>query len=222
MGNSARVGAQIAVDEMNEVGGYLGRPFELVVRDDKATPDLGLKMAEELVLKERVVATIGFCNTGVAAKALDRVPAKQADPDRALRNGHRAHRQVPRSRRASSFARPARDALQTQFLAGELSKRVASRSRLSWWTNPATATPAWLTSQAALAKANIKPAIVVRFAVGVTSLLDEVKHARASGADSLIGWTVGPESGVLAASRSESGWHVPAVRAVGSVAPFGL
>jgi len=63
--------------------------------------------------------------------------------------------------------------------------------------------------QAALAKANIKPAIVVRFAVGVPSLHEEIKQARASGADALIGWTVGPESGVLAASRAESGWHVP-------------
>ena len=28
MGNSARVGAQVAVDELNEVGGYLGRIFD--------------------------------------------------------------------------------------------------------------------------------------------------------------------------------------------------
>ena len=45
--------------------------------------------------------------------------------------------------------------------------------------------------QAALAKLNIKPAAVVRFPIGVKSLLDEVKQARAAGADSLIGWTVG-------------------------------
>src|SRR4051812_20291423 len=49
MGNSARVGAQVALDEINDVGGYLGRKFELVVRDDKADPDAGLKHAQELV-----------------------------------------------------------------------------------------------------------------------------------------------------------------------------
>ncbi|AEG93384.1 ABC transporter substrate-binding protein [Ramlibacter tataouinensis] len=64
MGNSARVGAQVAVNEINQVGGYLGRPLELVVRDDAANNDQGLKHAEELVLKEKVTATIGFCNTG--------------------------------------------------------------------------------------------------------------------------------------------------------------
>ena len=34
-GNSARLGAELAVKEINEVGGYLGRPIELVARDDK-------------------------------------------------------------------------------------------------------------------------------------------------------------------------------------------
>ena len=71
MGNSARVGAQVAVDEINAVGGYLGRKLELVIRDDQANNDVGLKHAEELVLTEKVTATVGFCNSGVAMKALD-------------------------------------------------------------------------------------------------------------------------------------------------------
>ncbi|MDP1782414.1 MAG: ABC transporter substrate-binding protein, partial [Hydrogenophaga sp.] len=46
MGNSARVGAQVAVDEINAVGGYLGRKLELVIRDDQANNDMGLAHAE--------------------------------------------------------------------------------------------------------------------------------------------------------------------------------
>ena len=41
------------------------------------------------------------------------------------------------------------------------------------------------------------------------SLDSEVRAARASGADALIGWTVGPESGVLARSRANANWNVP-------------
>ena len=62
---------QVAVNEINEVCGYLGRPLQLVIRDDEANPDVGLEHAEDLVLKEKVTATIGFCNSGVAMKALD-------------------------------------------------------------------------------------------------------------------------------------------------------
>src|SRR3954468_17574663 len=57
-------GIQLAVDEINAVGGYLGRPLAIVVKDDIANPDMGVKRARELI-SEKVVATIGFCNTGV-------------------------------------------------------------------------------------------------------------------------------------------------------------
>jgi branched-chain amino acid transport system substrate-binding protein len=39
MGNSARIGAEAAVAEINEVGGYLGRPWNWI-RDDKADSDM--------------------------------------------------------------------------------------------------------------------------------------------------------------------------------------
>jgi ABC-type branched-subunit amino acid transport system substrate-binding protein len=67
-GLSARLGAELALKEINEVGGYLGRPIELVARDDKANPDEGRRVSEDLVLKEKVDFTVGFCNTGVAMK----------------------------------------------------------------------------------------------------------------------------------------------------------
>jgi branched-chain amino acid transport system substrate-binding protein len=207
MGNSARVGAQVAIDEMNEVGGYLGRPFELVVRDDKANPDTGLQMAEELVLKEHVLATIGFCNTGVAAKALEVFQKNKHVLIVPCATGTVLTAKYP-ARESFIFRTAARDALQTHFLAAELAKRGLTRPALL--VDKSGYGDAGLQDLvAALAKVDIKPAIVVRFPVGVKSLVDEVKQARAAGADSLIGWTVGPESGVLAAGRAEAGWKVP-------------
>ena len=76
-GDSARLGAELAVKEINEVGGYLGRPIELLARDDQANPDVGRRVAEELVLKDKVDFTVGFCNTGVALKSLDFFEAQQ-------------------------------------------------------------------------------------------------------------------------------------------------
>ena len=34
-------GVKMAVDEINAVGGYLGRSLELVIKDDQANPDIG-------------------------------------------------------------------------------------------------------------------------------------------------------------------------------------
>ncbi|MFM2112993.1 MAG: hypothetical protein RLZZ271_1653, partial [Pseudomonadota bacterium] len=62
-------GIRLAADEINAIGGYLGRKLELVVKDDQANPELGLRMSQELA-KEGVIAVLGFCNTGVALKSL--------------------------------------------------------------------------------------------------------------------------------------------------------
>lgn len=207
MGISAKVGAQAAIDEVNEVGGYLGRPFELVVRDDKANPDAGLQAAEELVTKEKVLATIGFCNTGVAAKALEVFQKNQHVLIVPCATGTVLTAKYPASE-SYIFRTAARDALQTQFLAAELAKRGLTRPALL--VDKSGYGDAGLADlESALAKHDIKPAIVVRFAVGAKSLLEEVKQAKAARADALIGWTVGPESGVLAASRAEAAWAVP-------------
>ena len=207
MGNSARVGAQVAINEMNDVGGFLGRPFELVVRDDKADPETGRKMAEELVLKEHVLATIGFCNTGVAAKAMDVFQNNRQILIVPCATGTVLTAKYP-PRDSFIFRTAARDALQTQFLATELAKRGLTRPALLV-DSSGYGDAGLVDLQAALGRAGIKPVAVERFPVGVKSLTEELKRARAAGADSLIGYTVGPESGVIAASRAEIGWKVP-------------
>ena len=50
---------------------------------------------------------------------------------------------------------------------------------------------------------------MVRFKVGVQNLEDEMRQLKASGADALIGWTVGPEEGVISAARAAVNWNVP-------------
>lgn len=207
MGNSARVGAEVAVQEVNEVGGLLGRSFELVIRDDKADPDTGLKAAEDLVLQQRVHATIGFCNTGVAAKALDTFQKNQHVLIVPCATGTVLTEKFP-AKQSFIFRTSARDALQTQFLAAEVARRGLKRPALV--VDKSGYGDAGLKDlEAAFAALKIKPAAVIRFAVGAKTLADELREARASGADALIGWTVGPESGVIAASRAEIGWKVP-------------
>jgi branched-chain amino acid transport system substrate-binding protein len=122
MGNSARIGAEVAVAEINQLGGYLGRPLELVVRDDKADPDTGLKHAQDLVLKDKVSATIGFCNSGVAMKALDVFQQNKSPLIVPCATGTAITAKYPTAD-SFIFRTSARDALQTQFLVDEIVKR---------------------------------------------------------------------------------------------------
>lgn len=207
MGNSARIGAEVAIAEINQVGGFLGRPLELVMRDDKADPDTGLKMAEELVLKEKVTATVGFCNTGVAAKALDVFQNNKHVLFVTCATGSILTAKYPAGE-SYIFRNSARDALQTQFLVDEIVKRGLSKVALIV-DSTGYGNEGLKDLEAALARAKLKAQTVIRFKVGVSSLVDEMKQARDSGADSLIGWTVGPEQGVMSASRAAIGWNVP-------------
>ena len=54
-----RQAVEMAVDEVNSVGGLLGRKVEVVFRDDKGNPAEAIKYAQELVAAEKVSLLAG-------------------------------------------------------------------------------------------------------------------------------------------------------------------
>ena len=64
MGVSMRDGVRLAATEINKAGGVLGKQIQLIERDDEAKNERGVQIAQELINKEQVVATLGFINTG--------------------------------------------------------------------------------------------------------------------------------------------------------------
>lgn len=65
-GEAITRGATIAIEEINAKGGVLGRPLELVRRDDESNPAKGVIAARELIQREKVTALIGGLDTPVA------------------------------------------------------------------------------------------------------------------------------------------------------------
>jgi branched-chain amino acid transport system substrate-binding protein len=63
-----RKGVDLAVDQINAAGGVLGKKFEIVSRDDGATPGDAVRVADELILNERVDLLSGtiLSHVGVA------------------------------------------------------------------------------------------------------------------------------------------------------------
>ena len=66
MGVSMRDGVRLAAKEINAAGGINGNKIVLVERDDEAKNERGVQIAQELINNEKVVATLGYINTGVA------------------------------------------------------------------------------------------------------------------------------------------------------------
>jgi branched-chain amino acid transport system substrate-binding protein len=70
-GEAIRRGALIAIDEINEAGGALGRPLELIVRNHRGNPARGIDNIDELADLDDLVAILGGLHTPVALAELD-------------------------------------------------------------------------------------------------------------------------------------------------------
>ena len=66
-----RKGMDLAVAEINAAGGVLGRPLEIVVRDDNGNPGDAVRVAEELLSREKVALLMGTFASNVGLAVAD-------------------------------------------------------------------------------------------------------------------------------------------------------
>jgi len=210
-------GVQLAVEEINAVGGYLGRQLELVVKDDQANPDVGLKGAQELVAAG-VSATIGFCNTGVAQKALETFQNAKLPLIIPCATGTPLTAKYP-APESYIFRTSPKDAIQAPFVVEDIVKR--GWTKVAIFADTTGYGEAGLKDvEAALAAKNLKAVHVARFPLGVKDLQTELTAARNAGADVVFSYTVGVENAVIANGRKELKWRVPQVGAWTLSFPF--
>lgn len=65
-GKDVLAGAELAVEQLNEDGGVLGRQVELIVRDNQSKPEVAVEEARKLVEDEGVVALLGPASSAAA------------------------------------------------------------------------------------------------------------------------------------------------------------
>ncbi len=210
-------GIQQAVDEINAVGGYLGRKLEIVRKDDQASPDTGLKMSQELVA-ENVLATLGFCNTGVAMKSLEVFQAHKLPLIIPCATGTPLTARYP-SAESYIFRTSASDSIQAPFVVEDILKR--GWDKVAIFADTSGYGEAGLKDvEKALQARQLKPVHVSRFALGIKDLTEELKVAKAAGANVVFSYTVGPENAVIARGRQALNWKVPQVGAWPLSFPF--
>lgn len=210
MGVSVRSALRIAVNEINAVGGVGGRKLQLVERDDKADPATGLAIAEELVHKEKVVATIGYCNSGVAAKAIDVYQKAKVPLIIPVATGTAITRKFapPAAPENYIFRVAMADQLQVDFILKEMIDKRGLKKIAVFADDTGYGEGGLKDVERLLAARGMQPVIVERFKQGTADLTPALTRARDAGADVLFTYALGPDMATVSKGRQAMGWKV--------------
>jgi len=213
MGISMRDGIRVAAAQINASGGLLGRPVQLVERDDQARNELGAQVARELVVKEKIVAGVGIVNTGVAL-ASQRVYQEARIPMiTAVATGSIVTRQFlpPQHPENFIFRVSASDTIQAAMIVEEAVERRRFRkvAILADSTNYGQLGREDL--ERALEKKGIRPVSVGKFNIRDVDMTRLLVAARGAGAEALLTYGIGPELAQIANGAAKLGWPVPII-----------
>ncbi len=213
MGVSMRDGVKLAVSEINAAGGVMGRPLEVVERDDEAKNELGVQIAQELINKENVVATVGYINTGVALAAQRFYQEAEIPVFNNVATGSVITKQFagPDFKANYIFRNSANDTIQSAMIANEAVNRQGFKKPaiLADSTNYGQLGKTDLTN--ALAKMNITPVATEKFNIGDTDMTAQLLRAKEAGADVILTYAIGPELAQIANGMAKLGWKVPMI-----------
>nr|WP_316642800.1 ABC transporter substrate-binding protein [uncultured Roseateles sp.] len=211
MGVSMRDGVRLAADEINKAGGVLGRPLLLVERDDEAKNERGVQIAQELINKERVAATVGFINTGVALASQRFYQEAKIPVMNNVATGSLVTHQFDDQPENYIFRNAAHDSIQAPMIVEEAITRRGFKkvAILADSTNYGQLGREDL--EKALALKGVKAVAVEKFNIKDVDMTAQLLKAKEAGAEAVLTYGIGPELAQIANGMTKLGWKVPMV-----------
>lgn len=211
MGVSMRDGVRMATDEINKAGGVLGRKLVLVERDDEAKNERGVQIAQELINKEKVAATVGFINTGVALASQRFYQEAKIPVMNNVATGSLVTHQFDDQPENYIFRNAAHDSIQAPMIVEEAIGRRGFKkvAILADSTNYGQLGREDL--EKALALKGVKAVAVEKFNVKDVDMTPQLLKAKQAGAEAILTYAIGPELAQIANGMTKLGWKVPMV-----------
>jgi branched-chain amino acid transport system substrate-binding protein len=213
MGVSMRDGVRLAASEINAKGGVLGRKIQLVERDDEAKNERGVQVSQELINKERVVATLGYINTGVSLASQRFYQEAKIPVINNVATGSAVTKQFLPPEFADNyvFRNAANDTIQSAMIVREAvdTRKFTKVAILADSTNYGQLGREDL--EKALAAKNMKPVAVEKFNIKDVDMTAQLLKAKEAGAQVILTYAIGPELAQIANGMEKLGWKVPMV-----------
>ena len=211
MGVSMRDGVRLAAAEINAKGGVLGRKIELIERDDEAKNERGVQIAQELINKDKVAATVGFINTGVAQAAQRFYQQAKIPVMNNVATGSIITQQFASQPENYIFRNSASDQIQSAMIVQEAVDRRKFKkvAILADSTNYGQLGRADL--EKVLTAKGIKPVAVEKYNLQDVDMTAQLLKAKQAGAEVVLTYGIGPELAQIANGMEKLGWKVPLI-----------
>ena len=198
MGVSMRDGVRLAVEEINQSGGVLGRKLQVVERDDEGKNERGVQIAQELINKEKVTAVVGYINTGVALASQRFFQDAKIPVMNNVATGSVITTQFKDQPDNYIFRNSANDSIQAPMIVEEAITRRGFKkvAILADSTNYGQLGREDL--EKALAAKGIKPVAVEKFNIKDVDMTAQLLKAKEAGADAILTYGIGPELAQIA------------------------
>jgi branched-chain amino acid transport system substrate-binding protein len=211
MGTSMRDGVKLAVAEINAKGGVLGRQIQMIERDDEAKPERGVQIAQELINKEKVVATVGYINTGVALASQRFYQEARIPVMNNVATGSIITQQFAKEPENYIFRNSANDQIQSTMIVEE----AVSRRKFTKVAILADSTNYGQLGREDLEKVlkskGITPVTVEKYNIKDVDMTAQLLKAKQAGAQVVLTYGIGPELAQIANGMEKLGWKVPLI-----------
>lgn len=211
MGVSMRDGVRLAIAEINKSGGVMGRKLEAIERDDEAKNERGVQIAQELINREKVVAVVGYINTGVALASQRFFQDAKIPVMNNVATGTIITSQFAKDPANYVFRNSAKDSIQAPMIVNEAVTRRGFKkvAILADSTNYGQLGREDL--EKALDAKGIKPVAVEKFNIKDVDMTAQLLKAKAAGAEAILTYGIGPELAQIANGMTKLGWKVPII-----------
>jgi branched-chain amino acid transport system substrate-binding protein len=211
MGVSMRDGVRLATEEINKSGGVLGRQIQLIERDDEAKNERGVQIAQEFVNKEKVVAAVGYINTGVALASQRFFQDAKIPVLNNVATGSVITHQFDKDPDNYVFRNAAHDSIQAPMIVEEAIVRRGYKkvAILADSTNYGQLGREDL--ERALKNKGITPVAVEKFNIKDVDMTAQLLKSKEAGAEAVLTYGIGPELAQIANGMTKLGWKVPIV-----------
>jgi branched-chain amino acid transport system substrate-binding protein len=218
-GKGARMGAELAIKEYNDKGGYQGKKVEAVIYDDETKPAKGVENVTRLITRDKVFALVGPVNSGVALAIIDIAQKNQMPLMDTIATAEQIIERYQNAPKNYIFRVSLNDGIQTSFMIDYIKVRKYQRIGLmhdsTGWGQSGRDTALRLLKEANLTIA-AGPEVFDQNDTDMTAQLTKMQEAKV---DFIIAYSLAPAAVQIAKSMQKIGLKTPWTGTWGLIAP---